>query len=192
MKLYPYDLPPDVHPMSWLLLGHGLMPEQVTTLAKHLFDDMGLRFSEDTFERSFSWAVGVDVGDGERVEVGDTVDVLVAPVGGVRVTGGVLPPGVRLERHTGRMRGVFSTQGVYSVTITVGPSKKYDPLGSPGGPGDPGVWIPVDQPRAEPVTALSDFPATAEDLDDSDKDRLLAELLAWRDGQAIKEADVGH
>lgn len=190
--LYPFDLPADVHPDSWLLLGFGLMPEQIAVLSKHLFDDMGLRLVKDTSERVFSWAVGLDVEGRERVEVGDEVDVLVASNGAVRLTGGALPPGVRLVKHEGRLRGVFTHEGLYEATVTVGPVVKYDPLGSPGGPGDPGVWIPVGQPRAEAVTALSEFPASAEDLDDSEKDRLLAELLAWRDGQTIKGADVGH
>lgn len=94
--LYPFDLPADVHPDSWLLLGFGLMPEQIAVLSKHLFDDMGLRLVKDTSERVFSWAVGLDVEGRERVEVGDEVDVLVASNGAVRLTDGALPPGVRL------------------------------------------------------------------------------------------------
>lgn len=190
--LYPFDLPADVHPDSWLLLGFGLMPEQIAVLSKHLFDDMGLRLAKDTSEQVFSWAVGLDAEGRERVEVGDEVDVLVASNGAVRLTDGALPPGVRLVKHEGRLRGVFTHEGLYDATVTVGPVVKYDPLGSPGGPGDPGVWIPVGQARQVPEPALSEFPATVGDLDDSDKDRLLAELLAWRDGQAIREADSGN
>lgn len=189
MKLYPFDLPADVHPDSWLLLGFGLMPEQIAVLSKHLFDDMGLRLVKDTSEQVFSWAVGLDVEGRERVEVGDEVDVLVASNGAVRLTDGALPPGVRLVKHEGRLRGVFTHEGLYDATVTIGPTVKYDPLGSPGGPGDPGVWIPVGQARQVPEPALSEFPATVGDLDDADKDRLLAELLAWRDGEVIRGAE---
>lgn len=167
------------------------MPEQIAVLSKHLFDDMGLRLVKDTSERVFSWAVGLDVEGRERVEVGDEVDVLVASNGAVRLTDGALPPGVRLVKHEGRLRGVFTHEGLYEATVTVGPVVKYDPLGSPGGPGDPGVWIPVGQARQVPEPALSEFPATVGDLDDADKDRrwrrlvmllmrLVLLMLSWR------------
>lgn len=192
MKIYPYDLPEGVHPDSWWLLGFGLQPEQVAHIIKHLTEDLGVRLDlTPPKEHTFSWVVDVagDYPDRQRASVGDEVDVVVSATQAVRVTGGAPPPGVKLDRRTGRLVGTLTHPGLYSVTITTGPQVKYDPLGTPGGPGDPGIWIPVDQPRQQPATALNEFPSTADDLDDADKDRLLAELLAWRDGETIKEAE---
>lgn len=192
MKLYPFDLPPGAHPMVWTLLGFGLQPDQVNALARHLYDDLGVRLHEGRDEETFSWAVGVDARDRERVEVGDEVDVIVSDRGAVRISGGALPPGVRLEKHSGKLVGTFTHPGLYSVTIQVGPAVKYDPLGSPGGPLDPGIWIPVDQPRQEPETNLQKIPLSIAELSDREKDHALAELMAWADGVTIKEADRGN
>ena len=71
------------------------------------------------------------------------------------------------------------------------PAVKYDPLGSAGGPEDPGVWIPAGQPRKQVDSGLGEFPSTVDDLSVEEKDRLLAALMAERDGRTIKEADDG-
>lgn len=194
VKLYPFEVPPGFHPNIWWLLGFGLPPDQANAIARHLSDDLGVRLCEDRGEMTISWAVGL-VGDwSDRIiaDVGDPVEIEVSDRNAVRVTGGALPPGVRLEKHTGKLVGTLTHSGLYSVTLTIGPVVKYDPLGSPGGPGDPGIWIPIDQPRQAPSTALAEFPATVDDLDDRSKDQLLAELLAWRDGKTIEEADHGN
>ena len=193
MKLYPFDVPQGFHPNIWWVLGFGLSPDQANQLTRHLSDDLGLRLCEDRDEVTFSWAVGLvgDWPDRCSANIGDVVDIVVSDRGAVRVSGGALPPGVRLEKHTGKLVGALTHSGLYSVTLTIGPVVKYDPLGSPGGPGDPGAWIPIGQPPQAPVTALAEFPTTVDDLDDRGKDMLLAELLAWRAGQAIKEADHG-
>lgn len=192
MKLYPYDLPPGVHPDSWWLLGFGLQPEQVSRLVKHLTEELGVRLDlTPSQEKTYRWVVGVagDYPEHNRAEVGDGVDITVSATQAVRVTGGAPPPGVRLEKRTGRLVGRLTHPGLYSVTVTTGPAVKYDPLGTPGGPGDPGIWIPVDQRRQQPPNALEEYPATLADLDDRDKDRALAELLAWRDNKKVEEAD---
>lgn len=193
MKLYPFDVPSGFHPKIWTILGFGLSPEQANQVTRHLFDDLGVRLCEDRREVTYSWVIGLvgDWPDCEVADIGDVVDVVVDDRGAVRITAGALPPGVRLEKHSGKLVGTLTHPGRYSVTLTVGPTVKYDPLGSPGGPGDPGTWIPIDQPRQAAVTALSEFPATVDDLDDRGKDQLLAELLAWRDGETVKEADHG-
>ena len=192
MRLYPFNLPEGVHPQAWTLLGFGLQVEQLQQLSKHLFDDLGVTVPEATWEeRTFSWSVGLDYEGYERLEVGDVVDVPLSG-GAVRLKDGAPPPGIRLDKTGKRLFGTLTHVGVYSVTVTIGPAVKYDPLVSPGGPGDPGVWIPVEQPRQETATALSEFPTTVEDLSAAEKDRLLAELMADRDGRVIKEADDGH
>ena len=90
-----------------------------------------------------------------------------------------------------RIYGTLTHGGLYSVTVTVLPAVKYDPLGSAGGPEDPGAWIPVDQPRKQVDSGLGEFPSTVDDLSVEEKDRLLAALMAERDGRVIKEADDG-
>src|SRR5699024_5060298 len=111
--------------------------------------------------------------------------------GAVRVTDGALPPGIRLVKTGKRIHGTLTHGGLYSVTVTVLPAGKYDPLGSAGGPEDPGAWIPVDHPRNTVDAGLSEFPSTVDDLSAEEKDRLLAALMAERDGRVIKEADDG-
>lgn len=193
-KLYPFDLPEGLHPNAWWVLGFVSSGEQANALARHLSDDLGVRLDETVGERTISWAVGLSDNSPDRIkaQVGDHVDIMTWGAGAVRITNGALPPGVKLEKHTGKLVGTLTRPGLYSVTVTYGPAVKYDPLGSPGGPNDPGQWIPINQPREIAATALAEFPTTVEDLDDRDKDKLLAELLAWRDGQTIKEADNGN
>lgn len=191
MKLYPFDLPEGVHPEAWTLLGFGLSVEQLQRLSKHLFDDLGVQVPQvESKNVEFKWSVGVDKEGYTRLEVGDEISEVIGG-GAVRISDGAPPPGIRLDKSTKTLSGTLTHTGVFSVTVTIGPTVKYDPLGSPGGPNDPGMWIPIDQPRQETVTTLSAFPTTVEDLSAAEKDRLLAELMAERDGRTIKEADNG-
>ena len=191
MKLYPFRMPENVHPYAWVLLGFGLPGELLDKLARHLFDDLGVSMpSMEPVEREFKWAVGFEQDGYGRAEVGDYLSILLDG-GAVRITGGALPPGIRLDKTSKRIHGTFTHGGLYSVTVTIFPAVKYDPLGSPGGPEDPGVWIPVDQPRKQVDAGLRAFPTTVDDLDADEKDRLLAALMAERDGRVIKEADDG-
>ena len=191
MKLYPFRMPENVHPYAWVLLGFGLPGELLDKLARHLFDDLGVSMpSLEPVTHDFNWSVGIEQDGYERVEVGDVLDIPIEG-GAVRITGGALPPGIRLDKTNKRIHGTFTHGGLYSVTVTISPAVKYDPLGSAGGPEDPGVWIPVDQPRKRVDAGLRAFPTTVDDLDADEKDRLLAALMAERDGRVIKEADDG-
>ena len=191
MKLYPFRMPENVHPYAWVLLGFGLPGELLDKLARHLFDDLGVSMpSLEPVEREFSWAVGFGQDGYERAEVGDYLSIPLDG-GAVRITGGALPPGIRLDKTNKCIHGTFTHGGLYSVTVTIFPAVKYDPLGSAGGPEDPGVWIPVDQPRKKVDAGLGEFPSTVDDLSVEEKDRLLAALMAERDGRVIKEADDG-
>ena len=192
MKLYPFRMPENVHPYAWVLLGFGLPGELLDKLARHLFDDLGVSMpSLEPVEREFSWSVGIEQDGYERAEVGGYVSIPLEG-GAVRITGGALPPGIRLDKTNKRIHGTFTHGGLYSVTVTIFPAVKYDPLGSAGGPEDPGVWIPVNQPRKQVDAGLRAFPTTVDDLDADEKDRLLAALMAERDGRVIKEADDGN
>ena len=191
MKLYPFRMPENVHPYAWVLLGFGLPGELLDKLARHLFDDLGVSMpSLEPVEHDFNWSVGIEQDGYERAEVGGYVSIPLDG-GAVRITGGALPPGIRLDKTNKRIHGTFTHGGLYSVTVTIFPAVKYDPLGSPGGPEDPGVWIPVGQPRKRVDAGLRAFPTTVDDLDADEKDRLLAALMAERDGRVIKEADDG-
>ena len=191
MKLYPFRMPENVHPYAWVLLGFGLPGELLDKLARHLFDDLGVSMpSLEPVTHDFNWSVGIEQDGYERVEVGDVLDIPIEG-GAARITGGALPPGIRLDKTGKRLYGTLTHGGLYSATVTVFPAVKYDPLGSAGGPEDPGVWIPVDQPRKRVDAGLRAFPTTVDDLDADEKDRLLAALMAERDGRAIKEADDG-
>src|SRR5699024_9026091 len=191
MKLYPFRMPENVHPYAWVLLGFGLRGELLDKLARHLFDDLGVSMTSlEPVAHDFNWSVGIEHDGYERVEVGD---VLVIPVegGGVRIMDGVFAHCVRLVKTGKRLYGTLTHGGLYSVTVTVLPAVKYDPLGSAGGPEDPGAWIPIDQPRKQVDSGLGEFPSTVDDLSVEEKDRLLAALMAERDGRVIKEADDG-
>ena len=191
MKLYPFRMPENVHPYAWVLLGFGLPGGLLDKLARHLFDDLGVSMpSLEPVEREFSWAVGFEQDGYERAEVGDYLSIPLDG-GAVRITGGALPPGIRLDKTNKRIHGTFTHGGLYSVTVTIFPAVKYDPLGSAGGPEDPGAWIPIDQPRKQVDAGLGEFPSTVDDLSVEEKDRLLAALMAERDGRVIKEADDG-
>ena len=191
MKLYPFTLPDNIHPYAWVLLGFGLPGELLDKLARHLFDDLGVSMpSLEPVEHDFNWSVGIEQDGYERVEVGDVLDIPIEG-GAVRITDGALPPGVRLDKTCKRLYGTLTHGGLYSVTVTVLPAVKYDPLGSAGGPEDPGAWIPIGQPRKQVNSGLGEFPSTVDDLSMEEKDRLLAALMAERDGRVIKEADDG-
>ena len=191
MKLYPFRMPENVHPYAWVLLGFGLPGELLDKLARHLFDDLGVSMpSLEPTVHDFNWSVGIEQDGYERVEVGDVLDIPIEG-GAVRITDGALPPGIRLDKTGKRIYGTLTHGGLYSVTVTVFPAVKYDPLGSAGGPEDPGAWIPIDQPRKKVDTGLGEFPSTVDDLSVEEKDRLLAALMAERDGRVIKEADDG-
>ena len=174
-----------------VLLGFGLPGELLDKLARHLFDDLGVSMpSLEPVTHDFNWSVGIEQDGYEHVEVGDVLDIPIEG-GAVRITDGALPPGVRLDKTGKRIYGTLTHGGLYSVTVTGLPAVKYDPLGSAGGPEDPGVWIPIDQPRKRVDAGLRAFPTTVDDLDADEKDRLLAALMAERDGRVIKEADDG-
>lgn len=191
-EIYPDELLPEgVHPFSKYLLGFGLQPGQVAAIAKHLGDDLGLRLDETRSEKTFRWVIDLpgEYPDREKLSVGDTVDITVSDRGAVRVVGGALPPGVKLEKRTGKLVGEVRMSGLYEVTCEVGPAVKYDTLGSPGGPNDPGVWIPFHQPREVVESPLRGLPPTAEGLSDREKDILLASLEAERHRKAGLRAD---
>lgn len=194
-KLYPYDLPPGMHPLGWTLLGFGLSADQIQRIITHQVDRLGMRLVEaEQVEHTYSWAVdwALDPGDRTPVTVGETVDLLV-PDGdrtAVRVTGGALPPGVRLEKHSGRLVGAFARPGLYSVTVTTGPAVKWDPLGTPGGPEDVGEWKDINTPRFVPPAA----PQPTARLDELDPQELEALIVAAQEAQRvqlIRESDGG-
>lgn len=190
--LYPYEVPEEAHPYEWLLLGFGLDHDVAKALAVHLFDKVGCTPPVEEWNTyTVSWAVdrerysegrvAVSVGDTYRLDLRDTP----AGDGAVRLTGGALPPGIRLDKTKRALAGTFTTPGLYEATVTVGPTVKYDALGGPGGPQYPGVWIDVDAPRAKVETGLGEYNvATVDDLDDLAKDELLAKLLAERNSRA--------
>lgn len=197
-SLYPYEVPDEAHPYEWVLLGFGLDHDSAKELATHIFDKLGCTPPvEEWNEYTVSWAVDRDrysegrvvasVGDTYRLDLADTP----AGDGAVRLTGGSLPPGVRLDRSERVLVGTFTTPGLYEVTVRVGPTVKYDALGGPGGPQYPGVWIDVDSPRAKVETGLDQYNvATVDDLDELAKDELLAKLLAERNSRAAKAEEV--
>lgn len=192
MKLYPFELPENVHPMAWVFLGFGLDADVINAVAKHLFDDLGARIDESVSEVKLAWAVDWHRGvtDHRKVSVGDEIGELVSSTGAVTLVSGHLPPGTRLEKHTGRIVGACTAPGIYSATFRVGPRIKYDPLGTPGGPGDAGVWIPVDQPRAE--VAGTPVPTSLGELSPRELDELIVQAQAAQRAKLAREADGGY
>lgn len=195
MKLYPFEMPDTMHQLGWMLLGFGLDADSIDKLAKHLFDDLGLRLSSAppetvTFEWQVSWPRPPK--DGRmKVERGDTLDLLVSDTAAVQVIGGALPPGIRLEKHTGKLVGQFEQAGLFSVTLRTGPAVKYDPLGTFGTPETIGQWIPVDQPRqALPVAAAP--PKDLSSLTPLELDELIVQAQRAQLAKLIKEADSGN
>ena len=194
-RIYPFDLPGNIHPLAWTLLGFGLDSKTMSALARHLFDKLGARVDlEDQESVTVSFAVdwARDPEGRQVASVGDEIDQVISESGAVELVAGHLPPGVRLQRHTGRIVGTITAPGLYAATFAVGPRVKYDPLGGNGTPDSPGIWIGINEPRREPITRLADFPVTVADLNEAEKSRLLAELQAWQNGQVAKEADSGN
>lgn len=195
MKLYPFDLPETVHPLSWTLLGFGLSTEEIQRLAKHLYDELGLRLNNPSpITRSFAWQVSWPRPSEGRItaEVGDSLDLPIpgGDVSAVRVTEGALPPGISLEKHTGKLVGEFTKPGLYEVEITVGPAVKYDGLGGNGSPESAGRWIPVDQPRYVPPTApLPEKPIS--EMSAAELEELALEVQRAKAAQAAVIADGG-
>lgn len=192
VKIYPFDVPDEVHPMIPILLGHGLVPEQIKKLLK-TFDGLGIRFHDcEPQEITYSWAVSWPRDPGERtpVAVGDTLDAVVTEKHAVRITAGALPPGIRLDKARGKLTGAFTHSGLYSVTLTIGPAIKYDTLGSPGGIEDPGEWIPIDQPRVAPISPP--IPATLDDLSPQELEQLIVSAQNAQRAKLIREADGGN
>lgn len=190
--IYPEGLLPDtVHPFSKYLLGFGLQPKQIAALAPHLGDDLGMRMDEARSQKVYAWAVDHprEIDGRDPLTVGEDVNILVSDRGAVRIIDGALPPGLRLERHTGRIVGTPRMRGLFGVTVEIGPAVKYDTLGGPGGPNDPGVWIDFHARRHVPESRLGEFPASVADLSDREKDQLLAELQLERARKAAVRAD---
>ena len=192
MKIYPFDIPEGVHPMVVPLLGHGLSGEQIKGICK-TFDGLGIRFHDcQPREVTYSWAVSWPRDPGERtpVEVGDSLDLQVSALHAVHIAAGALPPGIRLEKHSGKLVGTFTKTGLYSVTLTIGPVIKYDTLGSPGGVEDPGQWIPINQPRVLPEPAP--VPETLDSLSPQELEQLIVNAQNTQRAKLIQEADRGN
>lgn len=191
-RIYPFDLPPDIHPMAWAVLGFGLDGKRASALARHLFDDLGARIeldSQNDVQVSFAVDWPRDPEGRREVSVGDEIDEVISPTGAVALTAGHLPPGVRLEKHTGRIRGTIREPGLYAATFSVGPRVKYDPLGGNGTPGEPGTWIPIGQPRA--VFESTPVPETLDGLSPEELEELIVRAQEAQRAQTIKEADDG-
>lgn len=192
-EIYPYEVPEGVHPYAWMFLGFGLSGEQTDALARHIFDRLGARWHTGSFvtvTRRFAVDFPLDAGDGYRhVSLGDKLHDPVAPDCGARVVSGFLPPGIRLDRHSGVLTGTFEKPGLYTVEIAGGPEVKWDALGSQGGPDCVGEWIPVESARADVRPDLSEHKASLEDMSDEEKARALADLLAWEQSMAAGVRD---
>jgi len=196
MKLYPFDMPDGIHPLAWTLLGFGLDAEVIDKIARHLFDDLGARLTfVEPQEVTYSWQVSWPrpAKDGRvAVSIGDDLELQI-PGGdrsAVQIISGGLPPGIRLEKHTGRLVGSFESAGLYSCTIHIGPAVKYDPLGGDGSPQSVGRWIPVDQDRYKPEVAVPDKDLS--ELSPLELDELIVQVQAAQRAKLIKEADSGN
>lgn len=197
MKLYPYDMPDGIHPLAWTLLGFGLDADTINKLAAHLYDKLGVRLAPDvcgeyTYRWQVSWPRPCPEGR-MAVSLGDTCKIQVpgGDLTAVEVVAGALPKGIRLEKHTGKLVGEYGAAGLYEATVRVGPTIKYDPLGSAGGPDNVDRWIPVSQtrmvpePAPEPTKPLSDYSPQELEL-------LIVQAQEAQRAKLIKEADDGH
>lgn len=192
--IVPTEVPPSEHPYAGLFL--GIVPEGYESrAARHVFDELGARFEVGEPETiSLSWAVDFDTdSDRTRANLGDVMDMVVpgADKRGVRIVEGHLPPGIRLERHTGRLVGVFSRPGLYDVTLALGPAVKLDPLGGSGTPGEAVAWIPINQQRAR-AESSTPAPKTLADLSALELSQLAAEAMRLERLKAMEELDDGH
>lgn len=173
VDLVPTEIPPGEHPYAGIFEGL-VAPGRESMVARLVFDELGARLTTPDVELvSHAWAVDFALPNGrDEVAVGDEVawQVPGADKAGVRVVSGGLPPGIRLQRHTGRLVGTFTTPGVYSVTFAVGPAVKLDHMGGDELP----KWIPVDQPRT-PAKSDVDVPQKLDSLSPQELDALTAE-----------------
>lgn len=173
----PTELPPGEHPYAGLFVG-VVAPGRESTVARLVFDELGARLNTpDVQTVSHAWAVDYALPNGrEEVHVGDAPawQIPGADTAGVRLISGGLPPGVKLERHTGKLVGEFTTPGVYSATFAVGPAVKLDLMGGTGIAGDAVKWIPINQPRT-PATSDVDVPKKLDTLTPQELDALTAE-----------------
>ena len=192
--IVPTEVPESEHPFAGLFL--GVVPEGYESrAARHIFDELGARFEVGEPETiTMSWAVDFDTdSDRERANVGDIMDMVVpgADRRGVRIVEGHLPPGIRLERHTGKLAGVFSRPGLYDVTLALGPAVKLDPLGGRGTPGEQVAWIPVGQQRAR-AQSTTPAPKTLDGLSALELSQLAAEAMRLERLKAMEEVDDGY
>lgn len=192
--IVPTEVPESEHPYAGLFL--GVVPEGYESrAARHVFDDLGARFQVGEAKTiTIGWAVDFDTdSDRTRANVGDIMDMVVpgADKRGVRIVEGHLPPGIRLERHTGRLVGVFSRPGLYDVTLALGPAVKLDPLGGSGTPGEQVAWIPIGQQRAR-AESSTPAPKTLADLSALELSQLAAEAMRLERLKAMEELDDGH
>lgn len=188
--VYPYEVPPEVHPFAWMFLGFGLDAAQCNALAGHVFGRLGARWSEEApepVELRFAVNFPLELAEEhEHVTVGEEIRRVLAPQCGARIIEGHLPPGVKLLAHTGELVGTFTKSGIYRCRVAFGPSVKWDALGGVGGPNTPGEWIPVEADRAVITPDLSAHPASLEDMTDEQKAQALADLLAWEQAKATE------
>lgn len=192
--IVPTPVPESEHPYAGLFL--GVVPEgRESAVARHIFDELGARFEVGEPETiTLGWAVDFETdSDRKRSNVGDIMDMVVpgADRRGVRIIEGHLPPGIRLERHTGRLAGVFAKPGLYDVTLALGPAVKLDPLGGTGTPGEQVAWIPINQKRAR-AQSTTPAPKTLDGLTALELSQLAAEAMRLERLRAIEELDDGN
>lgn len=192
--IVPTEVPESEHPYAGLFL--GIVPEGYESrAARHIFDELGARFEVGEPETiTMSWAVDFDTdSDRTRANIGDVMDMVVpgADRRGVRIVEGHLPPGIRLERHTGKLAGVFSRPGLYDVTLMLGPAVKLDPLGGSGTPGEQVAWIPIEQQRAR-AESSTPAPKTLADLTALELSQLAAEAMRLERLKAMEELENGY
>ncbi len=192
--IVPTAVPDSEHPYAPLFL--GLVTEgRESEAARRIFDDLGARITfPDETEVNVGWAV--DVGTlkkRHKVMVGEPVDVEIpgADSAGVRIVAGHLPPGVRLERHTGKLVGTFTKPGLYDATFAVGPALKMDPLGGRGIPGEPVAWIPIHAERMR-AESHQHVPPSLDSLSALELSALAAEAMRLERLKALEEAENGN
>lgn len=195
---YRYIVPPEVpeseHPYAGLFL--GIVPEGYESrAARHVFDELGARLEIGEPETiTLGWAIDFDSeSDRTRATVGEELNFQIpgADRRGVRIIEGHLPPGIRLERHTGKLVGAFTRPGLYDVTLMLGPAVKLDPLGGAGTPGEQVAWIPIGQQRAR-AESSTPAPKTLADLTALELSQLAAEAMRLERLKAMEEIDDGH
>lgn len=192
--IVPMQVPESEHPYAGLFL--GIVPEGYESkAARHIFDELGARLEIGEPETiTLGWAIDFDSeSDRTRATVGEELNfqILGADRRGVRIIEGHLPPGIRLELHTGKLVGAFTRPGLYDVTLMLGPAVKLDPLGGNGTPGEPVAWIPIGQQRAR-AESSTPAPKTLADLSALELSQLAAEAMRLERLKAMEELDNGH